>query len=159
MINKVCTSALLALLALPVTAEQPNPAVADVQALLQKHDAAMNAHDLDGVMATFSDHPTTLMLGTGPGEVWVGKAEITEAYRNFIADFEAGTATSDCGWQVIDVQSDTAWFAAMCQMSDSLEGNKREFAFNVSALLVREDAQWRLRMLHASNLIAAAAQE
>jgi SnoaL-like domain len=49
------------------------PADASVAALLQKRDEAMNQKNLDAVMALFAPGDTTVMIGTGPGERWVGK--------------------------------------------------------------------------------------
>lgn len=144
---------LAALLALPAAAEQTEPvAIAAMQTMLQQHDSALNAKDLTAILATYSDNPKTVLLGTGPGEAWVGKEQIAQAYQHFLADFDAGTLNTDCGWKVFDVQGDSAWLTAMCHVTDALKDAKREYALNVSATLVKEGEQWRFRAFHFSNL-------
>jgi len=47
-----------------------------VAALPQTHDEAMNQKNLEAVMALFAPGDKTVMIGTGPGERWVGKDQI-----------------------------------------------------------------------------------
>jgi ketosteroid isomerase-like protein len=89
-------------LALGVTsapAQQAKPAAdTSVVALLRKHDDAMKRHDIDAVMALFAPGEKTVMIGTGPGERWVGKDEIRSAYVEFFKDFDKGSLTRTCEW-------------------------------------------------------------
>ncbi len=75
-------------------AQQAAPAAdTGVVALLRKHDEAMKQHDLDAMMALFAPGEKTVMIGTGPGERWVGKDEIRTAYVEFFKDFDKGSLT------------------------------------------------------------------
>ena len=49
--------------------------------------------------------------------------------------------------------SNNAWLMASCDMKDSdPSGQTREFGFNVSAVLKKEKAGWRIQALHTSNV-------
>jgi uncharacterized protein (TIGR02246 family) len=126
--------------------------VAEIAATLQKHDNAMNQQDLDTVMSLYAPEGNTVMLGTGPGENWVGKNEIRDAYSHFFQDYDKGTLSSDCFWKTGDVQGDTAWLTAMCKIVDSKRGKKREYGLNVSAVLEKHGSDWLIRSMHFSNL-------
>jgi ketosteroid isomerase-like protein len=129
-----------------------------VAAAWKAQDKALSEHDVDAVMATWIDAEDSVLLGTGPGERWVGMAEIREAFDNIIKDFDPYTMESVCGWHVIGAQGDTAWGLAECDFSDSLAGTKREFPLNVSAVLVKQDDAWKFRALHFSTLTSGAKQ-
>ena len=47
--------------------------LSQIVALLQKHDNALNQHDLDGIMSVFAPTSNIVVLGTGPGERWSEK--------------------------------------------------------------------------------------
>jgi ketosteroid isomerase-like protein len=65
-----------------------NPEVEKIRALLKAHDKAMMNHDLKGVMALLTEKAA--IMGTGPGEVWVGPEEIKAAYEHFFEGFDKG---------------------------------------------------------------------
>jgi uncharacterized protein (TIGR02246 family) len=128
------------------------PSNTGVAALLQKHDEAMNQHNLEAVMALFAPGDKTVMIGTGPGERWVGKDEIRAAYIEFFKDYEKGSLTRTCEWTTGEVKKEMAWGAAMCTMTDALKDRKRAFDLNVSAVAANQGGQWLFRSLHFSNL-------
>lgn len=142
------------LLALPILvgaalAEEPHGAVRQV---FQAHDRALGAHDIDGLMALYADNEELVLLGTGPGERWLGREAIRNAYLQFMSDFDPGTTDNHCTWSSIGERGDTAWLAAMCRITDYLANVQREFALNISAVLVRDGDDWRLQTMHFSNL-------
>jgi hypothetical protein len=61
--------------------KEANPEVEKIRALLQAHDDSMTNHDLKGVMACLT--AKAALMGTGPGEIWVGPDEIKVAYEHF----------------------------------------------------------------------------
>src|SRR6186713_3126218 len=65
-----------------------NPQLDAIRALLKAHDDAMTSHDLKGVMATLSDKAS--IMGSGPGEMWVGPEEIKDAYEHFFQGYDKG---------------------------------------------------------------------
>ena len=54
--------------------KEADPNVEKIRALLKAHDEAMTNHDLKGVMACLTEKAA--IMGTGPGEIWVGPEEI-----------------------------------------------------------------------------------
>jgi len=84
----------------PSTAQGPkSEAAADIVSLLRRHDAAMNQHDLDGVLQLYARRPSTVLLGTGPGKRYQGAAEIRTAYTEFFKDFDKGSLSANCNWK------------------------------------------------------------
>jgi uncharacterized protein (TIGR02246 family) len=134
------------------TQDQSDKTDAEIGALLAKHDQAMTQKDLDAVMALYAPGTTTVVMGTGPGEKWVGMDEIKDAYAHFFQDYDKGTPAHDCFWKIAASEGDVAWLSAMCKTTDSLKGKKREFGLNVSTVFVRQDGKWLIRLMHFSNL-------
>lgn len=142
---------LLSIVAVPAQKQQ-DASLSQIMALLQKHDEALNQHDLDGIMSVFAPSAKTVVMGTGPGEKWQGKDEIRSAYTEILKDFDKGTATHNCDWKTGEVAGATAWVAAMCKFSDSKGGQKREYELNVSGVLRKIGGKWYFQSLHYSNL-------
>jgi len=144
-------------LAGPVCLAQAQGSKADpgVAELLKKHDDAMNQHNLDGVLALFAPGPKTVVIGTGPGERYQGREEIKTAYTEFFKDFDKGTFLHECYWREGGGNANLRWGAAMCKMTDSKNGKKREYGLNVSVALEKRKDQWQFVMMHFSNLTGA----
>ncbi len=91
-------------------------------------------------------------MGVGPGERWVGKEEIADAYRHFFMDFDRGSLSTECSWHSLDVQGDVAWTMTMCNFTDYLKNVKREYAIKFSAVFERFEGRWYFVTVHFSNL-------
>jgi ketosteroid isomerase-like protein len=141
--------ALCAAAAPALAAEGP---AAQLREVFRAHETAFNAHDVQGVMKLYAPGDSTVVLGTGPGERWVGSAEIADAYRHFFADFDAGTLKRNCAWELPGVSGDVGWLSAMCSYQDSLKGVKREYSLNISVVLQKTDGTWQVCAMHFSNL-------
>jgi hypothetical protein len=72
------------------------PTADEIRAVLAAHDKALNDKNLDALMATFSSDPTTVVLGTGTEERWLGPHEIRAAYTEIFKDYDPGTLVTDC---------------------------------------------------------------
>lgn len=131
--------------------------IEDVKAVLQKHDKALNDKNLDALMATFSNDPKTVVLGTGDGERYLGQQAIKDAYTEILKDYDPGTLTTNCDWKTggVDDAGTTAWVAATCKAEDSLKNVKRDYVLNVSGALAKEGSDWHFVMLHMSNVTNA----
>ena len=143
--------------ALPVLAADKAPdadkAGAELKAVLNQHHQALNKHDLKALMALYADNSDVALMGTGPGEFWKGKAAIEETYKHFFETFKAGSLTHQCPEAAGGEDGNSAWLMASCTMKDSdPSGQAREFEMNVSAVLKKEKAGWRVQALHTSNL-------
>lgn len=123
-----------------------------IDQMLRSHDQALKNHDLEAVLATFTSDAEPIVLGTGPGERWVGRNELADAYQHFFSDFDTGAMNTDCTWHQGGIRGDLAWLLAMCQVTDYLKNVERNYALNISAILEKENAGWRFRALHFSNL-------
>ena len=66
--------------------KEANPGVEKIRALLKAHDKAMTNHYLKGVMACLTEKAA--IMGTGPGEIWVGPEDIKVAYEHFFEGFD-----------------------------------------------------------------------
>ena len=108
-------------------------------------------------MKLYAPGEKTVVMGTGPGEVWVGSAQIEDAYKHFFADFDAGTVKRTCPWEVGEISGDVGWINATCDYHDSLKEKPRSFALNVSVVLEKHDGAWKIRAMHFSNLIGKSA--
>ncbi len=144
------------------TAGKADPKVVEeVKEMLAKHDKALNDQNLDAVMATFSNDPKTVVLGTGQGERFVGQDAIRQAYTEIFKDYEKGTLETSCDWKTsgADESGKMAWLAATCQAKDAKSGVKREYVLNVSGAVVKQDGGWRFTMLHMSNMTGGPPQQ
>ena len=75
----------------PCLAKQgDSKSMATVKAVMEQHNQAFNAQDLKGVMTLYSSDPNTVLMGTGPGEAYVGDEGIAGAYNQFFSRFKAG---------------------------------------------------------------------
>jgi ketosteroid isomerase-like protein len=136
------------------TEPKVKPSIDEIRAVLQAHDKALNDKNLDAIMATFSTAPTTVVLGTGAGERWMGQQEIRGAYTEIVKDYDAGTLETNCAtWKTGGSDNDgtMAWIAATCDCKDSLGGKPRTYTLNVSATVEKQDGAWKFVSLHMSN--------
>ena len=124
--------------------------VADIKALLDSYQKAFSAHDMAGVLNLFA--PNAIVVGTGPGEIWGGAAEIREAYRRFFELFEKGKQTHETLFIDGHALGDMAWLVSMVKVSFSKGPDKTEFGLNISAVFEKSGGKWLFRALHFSNV-------
>jgi len=137
-----------------VTSDKPlTPVEKEVFAVIDGYNKALSQKDVGACMNVFVPGPNTMVLGTGPGESWRGPEEIREAHVNFFKGFDK--ETTEPVWRHIQVQGNVAWVAALSHHVDYLKGEKREFALKISAVFQKQDGQWRIALIHASNLTGA----
>lgn len=102
-------------------------------------------------MALYAPGDQAVVMGTGPGELWVGSTEIADAYRHFFEDFDAGTVQRECSTVFSDISGDVGWISATCNYKDLKGDQARSFALNVTAVLQEQAGAWTLRTMHFSN--------
>jgi uncharacterized protein (TIGR02246 family) len=122
-----------------------------IMALLQKHDDALNRHDLEGVVEIFAPGEEAVLMGTGPNELWQGVQQIKTAYSRIFRDFDEGTMTRQCIWKNGGIRGDLGWVAASCKFSDSKQGKSREYEVNITGVLEKQQGRWYFASLHVSN--------
>lgn len=131
-------------------AEPDAESVDALQALLDEHNRAFTSHDMQGVLRVFA--PNAMILGTGPGEIWGGHAEIKSAYQHFFDDFTPGKQVFENLWREGDVRGDLAWLLSMSKVTMSKEEKRREFGLNISVVFEKIHGKWLVRAMHFSNL-------
>lgn len=124
----------------------------DVKAVVERYNKALNAQDLKAVMDTFSSDPNIVLMGTGPGESYVGEEAIGGAYNQFFSAFDANSLNFNTEWIVTASRGNFAWFAATTTVESTLKNEKKGRAFNISGTLEKEDGEWRFVSLHFSRL-------
>jgi uncharacterized protein (TIGR02246 family) len=125
---------------------------AEIKAVLEKHDKAFSAQDLEGVLATYHQGPYTVLMGTGPGEMWAGLEEIGDAYKHFFADFDKGAQAFRYEYVNAQTRGDVAWMSVMGEVTGNKGGKEMKFAINISGVLLKDQGQWKFSHLHFSNL-------
>ncbi len=98
--------------------------VNSIISLLTRHDQALNQKVLNTVMSLYATGDTTVLMGAGPGEKWVGKDEISDAYKHFFQDFDKRSLAHVCFWKTGGAKGDIAWLTAISKMSDTLKKQK-----------------------------------
>jgi uncharacterized protein (TIGR02246 family) len=130
-----------------------NPELDAIRALLKAHDEAMTSQDLKGVLATMTKK--TAIMGTGPGEIWVGPAEIKDAYEHFFKDFDKGYQEFDYQFKIGGLASDMGWLMASGNIKAKKDGKAFEFPINLSLTVAKNGGQWRIAAMHFSTLTGA----
>lgn len=140
-------------LASPCFAQQRETrAAGPIKALLEQHNQALSAQDLKGIMETYAADPNIVLMGTGPGEVYVGEEAIGGAYNQFFSRFEAKTLTYSTDVAASAIKGSTAWFAATVRIEGIVNNEKKERLFNMSGTLTNVKGKWRIACLHFSRL-------
>jgi ketosteroid isomerase-like protein len=125
-----------------------------VKALWQEQHQALDAHNIEGVMATFADADDIMLMGTGPGEHWVGQKEVKDAFSHFMKNFDPHTMEVKCGEGAGASQDTVVWVTSVCDFVDKKGDEPRHFILNISAVLVEQDDSLRFHTMHFSHLMA-----
>ncbi len=147
------TVAVLGTTASAADAKADNPELDSVRALLKAHDDAMTNHDLEGVVATLSEKAA--IMGTGPGEMWVGPAEIKDAYEHFFQGFDKGEQEFEYKFKIGGLGADMGWLMASGNIKGKKGGKAFLFPINVSLTVVKAGGEWKIASMHFSTLTSA----
>jgi ketosteroid isomerase-like protein len=133
--------------------------VAAVKALLQQHDKVFTTQDLEGVMKLYSPGPKTVVMGSGPGELFVGKDEIRNAYQHFFQDFDQGKQNFEYGFATGDLIGDAGWVVATGKLTLTKGADSRETGLNVSVTFSKVKGTWYISSFHYSNVLKTTAAQ
>lgn len=143
-----------------LAAKEGTKLVCQVTALLERHDAALAAHDIKGIMQTYGAGPEILLMGTGPGEIYRGVEGVEGAYSQFFTRFDMGSMGFSYDWVSAGSRGDVAWFAAEGRIKARMMDETKEIGFNLSGTLQKKKGKWRFVAMHFSRLgVAAEPQE
>jgi ketosteroid isomerase-like protein len=132
---------------------------AQVTELLERHDAALSAQDIKGVMKTYVSGPEIFLMGTGPGEIYRGTEGVEGAYNQFFTRFELGTLGIKYDWVSAGSLGDLAWFGAEGTIKAKVKDATKEIGINVSGTLRKQKGVWRFVAMHFSRLGVPAASD
>jgi ketosteroid isomerase-like protein len=147
---------LLVALGLSQAGQTDAKAEAGIKKLMESYRAAVGKQDLAGVMKFFADGPDTVVMGTGPGELYLGKESIENAYRAFFSNFQ--TEKNKITWMKSGVNGNAAWILGTSLITQNLKEGKNEFEMNWSAVLEKKGGEWKIVTLHFSHLTSPAEQ-
>jgi uncharacterized protein (TIGR02246 family) len=125
---------------------------ASIAGVLEAYVTAFEAKDLDGVMAMFAEGDNTVMMGTGQDEVWAGTESIRAAHSAFFEVIDK--ETSERKVVASDVSGDLAWLAGYTVSTQATENGDETFQLNLSIVLKKAEAGWRIVSLHFSRQFA-----
>jgi ketosteroid isomerase-like protein len=137
----------------PCLAKQGDAKItAEVKSVIEQHNMALNTQNIKGIMSIYSSNPSTVLMGTGPGETYVGEEGLSGAYNQIFNRFKADTLSFKYDWVATGSKGDIAWFAVTTTMSGVVNNEQKERAFNMSGLLQKEKGKWRIVSMHFSRL-------
>ncbi len=125
---------------------------AEIKALIEKHFKLFNAQDLKGVMDTYASDQNIVLMGTGPGENYLGEEAIGGAYDQFFNRFDPGSLTYKYDWITIGTKGNSAWLALTMNVEGTLKQQKGERVFNMSGFLEKIKGKWQIVSMHFSRL-------
>lgn len=120
----------------------------EIKDFVQNYTEAFQAKDLDTIMAMYSEN--AVLLGTGPGERFLGKEEISGAYLEYFKAFDKEESTLT--WYKAGSQGDVVWVSGMSHIDTYFKNQKTQFALNWSLVLVKQDGAWKFAQRHISNI-------
>jgi uncharacterized protein (TIGR02246 family) len=117
---------------------------------LKSYIKAYESKDMEGVMAAFADSPNTVMMGTGPDEVWVGKDDIRRAHNAFMANSDQETSEQE----IISVGAGEgfAWLTGAIAVTRKSGEDRETFQLNLSMVLEQDENTWYIKAMHFSKL-------
>jgi len=136
---------------LPVSNDNANKLKGQVTALLEQHDKALSAHDVKGVMKTYVAGPEIFLMGTGPGEIFLGKEEVEGAYSQLFTRFDKGSLSFTYDRVSAGSRGDIAWFAAEGTAKGKVKDELKVIRYNLSGTLLKQKDAWFFIAIHFSR--------
>ncbi|MDB4303747.1 nuclear transport factor 2 family protein [Desulfosarcina sp.] len=120
----------------------------EITEFVQKHRQAFKEKDIDGVIALYAED--AVLMGTGPGERFVGQEEIRNAHMEYFKAFDKEESTLT--WHKTGKNGDVVWVSGMTHIRSFFKNNKRDFAINWTSVLSKQDGTWKFVQRHISNI-------
>ena len=156
-ISGITAAAAIAPTAFAQASQENNPDLDQIRALLQAHDQAFTNHDLDGVMACFTEKAA--IMGSGPGEIWSGPDEIKSAYEHFFEGFDKGEQKFEYQFRIGGVTPEMGWLMASGNVTGKKDGKDFAYPLNISLTVAKKEGKWLIAAMHFSTLTGAAESE
>ena len=138
-------------------AEEPSDVEKAIKAAADNYLEAFSNRDLEGCLAAFTKSKKTLLMGTGPGERWVGTKEIGEAHKEMFKVSEK--ESFERKWSLVAARRNVAWTASETVITDTVDGKERKFVLHTTAVWVLREDKWQIALKHCSNLTGPAREQ
>lgn len=142
----------IALVEVPVEAQAPSPAMAEVQKVVDGFHAGLKAGDTAAVMALLA--PDVLLLEAGGIET---RAEYESQHLPADVEFEKSVTTSFKSYRVT-VVGEAAWAVSNSDYKGTFRDRPVDSAGVELMVLSRDAAGWRIRAIHWSSRARRPAQ-
>jgi ketosteroid isomerase-like protein len=109
------------------------------------------SHDLDAILATFSDRPDCIVVGTDADEEWTGKVSFAPAFRAQIDAFGRAVYQWRHGDPRVWATTNQACVYGVLNVSVEIETGSVALAMRSTFALEREDGKWRISHAHFSS--------
>jgi uncharacterized protein (TIGR02246 family) len=136
------------------SAQEANPELEQVRALLRAHDDAFTNHDMEGVLASYTEKAA--IMGSGPGEIWSGPDEMKAAYEHFFEIFDKGEQKFEYQFRIGKLASDMGWMMTAGNVNGKKEGKEFSFPLNLSLTVEKNEGKWLIAAMHFSTLTGGA---
>ncbi|MBV9877306.1 MAG: nuclear transport factor 2 family protein [Verrucomicrobia bacterium] len=136
------------------SAQEANPELEQVRALLRAHDDAFTNHDMEGVLASYTEKAA--IMGSGPGEIWSGPDEMKAAYEHFFEIFDKGEQKFEYQFRIGKLASDMGWMMTAGNVNGKKEGKEFSFPLNLSLTVQKNEGKWLIAAMHFSTLTGGA---
>ena len=119
----------------------------EIRALITRLGELMDARDL--AIADLFAATDAMLVGSEPGEIVRGRAALSD----FFAAIFATGARIHWDWDTLDIfsGSDTGWLFAEGAAVIRRDGSEARRPYRLSAVLLREDGDWRIGLFHGSE--------
>jgi uncharacterized protein (TIGR02246 family) len=138
-------------------AEEPSDVEKAIKAAADNYLEAFSNRDLEGCLNAFTKSKKTVLMGTGPGERWVGPKEIGEAHKEMFKVSEE--ESFERKWSLVSARRNVAWTASETVITYMVDGEERKFLLHTTAVWVLREDKWQIAMMHCSNLTGPAAEQ
>ena len=136
------------------SAQEANPELDQVRTLLRAHDDAFTNHDMEGVLACYTEKAA--IMGSGPREIWSGPDEIKAAYQHFFEIFDKGEQKFEYQFRIGKLASDMGWMMTAGNVNGKKEGKEFTFPLNLSLTVEKNEGKWLIAAMHFSTLTGGA---
>ena len=136
------------------SAQEANPELDQVRTLLHAHDEAFTNHDMEGVLACYTEKAA--IMGSGPGEIWSGPDEMKAAYQHFFEIFDKGEQKFEYQFRLGKLASDMGWMMTSGNVNAKKEGKEFAFPLNLSLTVEKNEGKWLIAAMHFSTLTGGA---
>jgi ketosteroid isomerase-like protein len=107
-------------------------------------------HDLEAVLATLAKDAA--VMGTGPGEMWKGKEELSVAYKHFFMVFDKGEQDFEYHFRTGELGADMGWMMTSGNVTGKRKGKDFAYPLNISISVSKHNGKWKIAAMHFSTL-------